>query len=152
MNLGSIYTSFTGRISRQEFWIATLILAVVALAILFASLWITGESDYLAIRLNGFVITLVFLYPLLAVWVKRLHDRGRPGYMVVVFLIPWLLHQVTNLVGITGDPTSLSSLDVLFFGVNFVIWIWFLIDLGFLRGTRGDNPHGTGRLIDEGTT
>jgi uncharacterized membrane protein YhaH (DUF805 family) len=152
MNLGSIYTSFSGRISRQEFWIATLILVVVAIAILFASLWIAGESDYLAIRLNGFVITLVFLYPLLAVWVKRLHDRGRPGYMVVVFLVPWLLHQITNLAGITGDPTSLSSLDVLFFGVNIVIWIWFLIDLGFLRGTRGDNPHGSDRLIDEGTT
>lgn len=138
MNLGSIYTGFDGRITRKEFWVGTVLLAIVAFAILVASLWIAGETDYTAIRLNGFVITLVFLYPLLAVWVKRLHDRGRPGYMVVVFLVPWLLHQITNLLGVTGDPTALNSLDVLFFGVNIVIWIWFIIDLGFLRGKHDE--------------
>jgi uncharacterized membrane protein YhaH (DUF805 family) len=152
MNLGSIYTSFEGRITRKPFWVATILLAAVALAILFASLWAVGERDYMAIRLNGFVVTLVFLYPLLAVWVKRLHDRGRPGYMVIVFLVPWLLHQIANLIGITGDPTSVNSLDVLFFGVNIVIGIWFVIDLGILRGTRGENPHGPDRLTDEGPT
>ena len=142
MNLGSIYTSFEGRISRRPFWIATVLLVVIAVAILMASLIIVGERDYAAIRLNSFIMTLAFLYPLLAVWVKRLHDRGRPGYMVVVFLVPWLLHQILNLVGITGDPTAINSLDVLFFGINFVIGIWFFIDLGLLRGTRGTNAYG----------
>jgi uncharacterized membrane protein YhaH (DUF805 family) len=142
MNLGSIYTSFEGRISRRPFWIATIVLVVVALALLMASLIIVGERDYAAIRLNGFVLTLALLYPLLAVWVKRLHDRGRPGYFVIVFLVPWLLHQILNLLGITGDPTAINSLDVLFFGINFVIGIWFFIDLGILRGTRGTNQYG----------
>jgi len=111
-------------------------------AILLVSLGVVGERDYTAIRLNGFVITLVFLYPLLAVWVKRLHDRGRPGYTVIAFVVPWLLHQIMNLIGITGDPTAFSSLDVLFFGINIVIGIWFVVDLGLLRGTRGPNQYG----------
>jgi uncharacterized membrane protein YhaH (DUF805 family) len=138
MNLGSLYTSFEGRIPRKQFWIGTIVLAIVALAILFASLWLVGENDYTAIRFNGFIVTLVFLYPLLAVWVKRLHDRGRPGYTVIVFLVPWLLHQITNLIGITGDPTAINSLDVLFFGVNIIIGIWFVIDLGILRGKHDE--------------
>jgi uncharacterized membrane protein YhaH (DUF805 family) len=142
MNLGRIYTSFEGRIARSSFWLATVLLTVVILLILFASLWVVGERDRNAIRLNGFVLMLVFLYPLLAVWVKRLHDRGRPGYMVIVFLVPWLMHQITNLIGITGDPTGFNSLDVLFFGINIVIGVWFVFDLGILRGTRGSNDYG----------
>ncbi len=142
MNLGNVYTGFEGRISRGQFWIAMVVLVVVALLILTTSLWAVGERDYFAIRLNGFVVTLAFLYPLFAVWVKRLHDRGRPGYMIVVFLVPWLLHQITNLIGVTGDPTAINAMDVLFFGINLVIGIWFFIDLGLLPGTPGPNKYG----------
>jgi uncharacterized membrane protein YhaH (DUF805 family) len=147
MNLGSIYTGFEGRIGRAQFWVATILVIAIILAILFISLWIVGESDLTVIRLNRFIITLVFLYPLLAVWVKRLHDRGRPGYMVVAFLVPWLLHQATNLLGLTGDPLSLTSIDVLFLAVNIVIGIWFVIDLGLVRGTKGTNKYGPDPLI-----
>src|SRR5262245_20822021 len=112
INLGTVYTGFEGRIGRAQFWIATILVIAIILAILFVSLWIVGESDLTVIRLNRFIITLVFLYPLLAVWVKRLHDRNRPGYMVVAFLVPWLLHQATNLVGITGDPLVYTSIDL----------------------------------------
>ena len=62
--------------------------------------------------------------------------------MVIVFLVPRLLHQIMNLIGITGDPIAFNSLDVLFFGVNIVIGLWFLIDLGLLRGTVGPNKYG----------
>jgi len=150
MNLGSVYTTFEGRIGRAQFWIATILVIVVMLAILFASLWLVGESDLTVIRFNRLIITLVFLYPLLAVWVKRLHDRGRPGYMVIVFLVPWLLHQATNLLGITGDPLLLTSIDLLFIGVNIVIGIWFIVDLGILRGTRGTNAYGPDPLTGGG--
>jgi uncharacterized membrane protein YhaH (DUF805 family) len=150
MNLGSIYTGFEGRISRRQFWVATILLVIVAVAILMVSLAVAGERDYMAIRLNGFVITLVFLYPALAVWVKRLHDRNRPGTMVIVFLVPWLLHQIMNLIGITGDPTAFNSLDVLFFGINLVIGLWFVIDLGLLRGTPGPNKYGPDPLTTSG--
>src|SRR5262245_53500911 len=142
MDLGYLYTSFEGRIGRKAFWLALILLVVVALLILFASLVLVGERDTTAIRLNGFVITLVFLYPLMALWVKRLHDRGRLGYTVIFFLVPWLLHQITNIIGITGDPLTFNSMDVLFFAVNIVIGIWFFVDLGLLRGTKGPNQFG----------
>ena len=147
MNLGEIYTGFEGRIGRAQFWIATILAIALILVILFISLWVVGEADLTVIRLNRLIITLVFLYPLLAVWVKRLHDRGRPGYMVVAFLVPWLLHQATNLVGLTGDPLLFTSVDILFLGINSVIALWFIIDLGLLRGTKGPNKYGPDPLV-----
>jgi uncharacterized membrane protein YhaH (DUF805 family) len=151
MNLGSIYTGFEGRIGRLQFWVATILVILIILAILFASLWIVGENDLTVIRFNRLIITLVFLYPLLAVWVKRLHDRGRPGYMVVVFLVPWLLHQTTNLLGITGEPLLFSSIDLLFIGIDIVIGVWFVVDLGILRGAKGANKYGLDPLAGGGS-
>jgi uncharacterized membrane protein YhaH (DUF805 family) len=142
MNLGTLFTSFEGRIGRKPFWLGVILLVVVGIAILFASLVITGERDYQVIRLTAFVITVALLYPLTAVGVKRLHDRGRPGYTAAFFIIPWLLHHALNLVGVTGDPTSVNVVDVAFYLINLVLMIWFIIDLGVLRGVQGPNPYG----------
>ena len=147
MNFGDIYTGFEGRIGRMQFWIATILAIALILVILFISLWVVGEADITVIRLNRLIITLVFLYPLLAVWVKRLHDRNRPGYMVIAFLVPWLLHQTTNLIGLTGDPLLFTSVDILFLGINIVIALWFIVDLGLLRGTKGPNRYGPDPLV-----
>ena len=67
----------------------------------------------------GFVAAfavLVTLWPSLAVSVKRCHDRDRSGWFLLVGLIP-----------IIGD-------------------IWVLVELGFLRGTEGNNRFGPNPL------
>ena len=142
MNFGNLYTSFAGRIGRKQFWIGFVPLVVVMVVILFLSLYAVGETDQWVFRLNKFIVMLIFMYPLMALGVKRLHDRGRPGYAVLVFFIPWLLHQITNLLEITGDFTSLNSLDLVFHMVNLLISIWFFVDLGILRGQRNTNQYG----------
>ncbi len=142
MSLGTLFTAYEGRISRKWFWIGTALLVVVGLIIVFGSTATFGERDYQLFRLNGLVITIIFLYPLLAVWVKRLHDRGRPGYTVAIFVIPWVVHHVSNVIGITGNPFNPNSLDVMFFIVNIIVGIWLVVDLGILRGTRGVNAYG----------
>jgi len=142
MNFASLFMSFEGRISRKPFWLGLLSLLILGLIILLGSLYVAGERDYPVIRFNILVIEVALLYPLLAVGVKRLHDRGRPGYTALVFILPWLLHQVTNLVGITGDPTAINAIDIAFILINFVLFVWFVVDLGVLRGTRGPNAYG----------
>ncbi len=59
------------------------------------------------------LVTLLVLVPNLAASAKRLHDRGRSGWFLFIVLIP-----------IIG-------------------FIWYLIEVGFLRGTRGPNRYGT---------
>jgi uncharacterized membrane protein YhaH (DUF805 family) len=142
MNFASLFTRFEGRISRKPFWTGIVILLVVGVVILIASLFATGERDYPVIRFNIFVITVALLYPLYAVGAKRLHDRGRPAYTGLVFLVPWLLHQITNMVGITGDPTAVNAIDIAFILINLVLFVWFLVDLGILRGAAGPNDYG----------
>jgi uncharacterized membrane protein YhaH (DUF805 family) len=142
MNFASLFMSFEGRISRKTFWLGLILLFAVGTVVLLGSLYAAGERDYPVIRFNIFVITVALLYPTVAVGVKRLHDRGRPGYTVLVFLVPWILHQITNLLGITGDPTAINAIDMAFILINLVLFVWFVVDLGILRGTVGPNEYG----------
>ena len=83
------YATFSGRATRSEFWWfwLTHIIALIALTILSAVL---GESE----SPLGFLGLLVFLYwvgtiiPFLAVIVRRFHDRGHSGWMILLALIP----------------------------------------------------------------
>jgi uncharacterized membrane protein YhaH (DUF805 family) len=142
MNFDALFLRFDGRISRKAFWAGIISLIVFGAIILVISAMLTGERDYAVIRFNIFAIEVALLYPLVAVGVKRLHDRGRPGYTVLVFLIPWILHQVTNMIGITGDPLAFNAIDVTSFLINLVLFFWFLFELGFRRGTVGPNEFG----------
>lgn len=150
MNFASLFTSFEGRISRRPFWLGLILLFTVGLLVLLGSLYWAGERDYPVIRFNIFVITVALLYPVVSVGVKRLHDRGRPGYTVLVFLVPWVLHQITNLLGITGDPTAINAIDMAFILINMVLFVWFIVDLGMLRGTQGPNEYGPDPLQAKG--
>ncbi len=90
------YAVFTGRARRTEYWMFVLfnfIFAVVAL-VLDNMLGMTiGELPY---GIFYFLYALVVLIPGLAVAVRRLHDIGKSGWMMLVGLIPfvggiWLL-------------------------------------------------------------
>lgn len=60
----------------------------------------------------GLAIAAFFLWIVLAVQVKRWHDRGKSGWMVLVYFIPLI-----------GS-------------------FWVLIECGFLSGTAGPNQYG----------
>ena len=68
--------------------------------------------------------------------VKRLHDRDKSGWWILLFyLTPSVLGSIAN--------TSEQPLVGFVFGVgSFVISIWALVELGFLRGTVGPNRYG----------
>jgi uncharacterized membrane protein YhaH (DUF805 family) len=142
MNFDALFLRFEGRITRKAFWIGMIALVVFGLVILGISKLVTGEGDYAVIRFNIFAIETALLYPISAVGVKRLHDRGRPGYTILAFLFPWMLHQITNMVGITGDLLALNMIDITSFLINLALFFWFMIDLGFRRGTVGPNEYG----------
>ncbi len=113
--------SFKGRLPRKEFWFFQL--GLVLLSSVMLMIW-AGEplqklahnpEDEAAMTLVlevASLINLVLLWPKLAVDVKRMHDRNRPAF--------WILIQLIPLIG----P------------------IWFLIEAGVLPGTPGDNRYG----------
>jgi uncharacterized membrane protein YhaH (DUF805 family) len=89
-----------------------------------------------------FIIMLIlyipFLWVGLALGVKRLHDRNKSGWWLLLFwVLPGILQGVGEQVGTAGIVLSLAGLG---------ISIWGLVEMGFLRGTVGPNQYGSDPL------
>jgi uncharacterized membrane protein YhaH (DUF805 family) len=96
--------------------------------------------DYV-IPLSFYAIgTPLFLWVYLATSIKRLHDRNKSAWwMIPFFLVPGLFDQF-------GDRLS-DSYPVL--AVNLIasgLWLWGLVEMGWLKGTTGPNRFGADPL------
>lgn len=108
----SKYAVFTGRASRQE-WV-TWFLAVFVLNIVLGILQnatsnAAGQSPFS--WLVG-LIGLVLLLPNLAVGVRRLHDTGKTGLLLLLFLIPvvgWIILLVLLLQPAQPGPNAYGA-------------------------------------------
>ena len=157
MDFRYLYTSFEGRINRRPFWIASLILFVVAIVISFAVLVPISAANATMGALAGLILSLAFLYPGVALGVKRLHDRGKPGLLMAVFIAPGLISQLCDLLGITGSYQTIAGHSIhmpntLGWILNIVtlgVAIWALVTLGFLKGTSGPNSYGQDPLMSD---
>jgi uncharacterized membrane protein YhaH (DUF805 family) len=145
----NLLLGFEGRISRMQFWIGL----IIVVAAEFLLMWLLGvpffpaEMKDVSTRLLEFAIQLVTLYPTAAVAVKRLHDRDQPGIYVLWLVGLTLIIALTNLFGLTDDPQNPTTLDWLLGLCAIVIGLAFLFDLGFRRGTPGDNRYGPDPLV-----
>ena len=132
-SMKSFLFSFDGRINRAKYWGGILgayavvfVLVLIATAV-FGSETVTSEGTVLmtdeelvesAGEVSGpglaaiVIAYVIFLWVALALQVKRWHDRGKSGWMVLVNFIP-----------IVGG-------------------LWALIECGFLSGTPGPNQYG----------
>jgi len=96
--------SFDGRIGRQSYWLRALLLwGINILAIVAFALAGDGGAAALPLVILGGVIYFGAFLASLATTVKRLHDRGRSGWFMLIALIPlvglWLLVEVGFLAG-----------------------------------------------------
>jgi uncharacterized membrane protein YhaH (DUF805 family) len=90
------YADFSGRARRKEYWMFALfnMIFIIVAMILDNVLGLTaGELPY---GVFYFLYVLAVLIPGLAVAVRRLHDVGKSGWMILIALIPiigaiWLL-------------------------------------------------------------
>jgi uncharacterized membrane protein YhaH (DUF805 family) len=127
-----LLTSFEGRISRQPFWLSILALIIVQWIVMIILSMVLGISMMggmdpnmnpeaaASAEMTGMmpliIISLIFVYPALAIYAKRWHDRGKSGWWTLIGLVP-----------VIGG-------------------IWLLVELGFLRGTEGPNQYGNDPL------
>lgn len=84
----SQYFDFSGRARRTEYWMFSLISALIGigLAIVDSTLGLPGAGEGSG-PLNSLYSLAVFI-PSLAVSVRRLHDIGRSGWWLLLALIP----------------------------------------------------------------
>lgn len=140
----NLLLGFEGRISRTQFWIGLIVTfaAEIVLMLLLGVPFFPAVMKDTSTRLLEFAIQLVTLYPTAAIAVKRLHDRDQPGIYVLWLVGLTLIIALTNLFGLTDDPQNPTTLDWLLGLCAIVIGLAFLFELGFRRGTEGDNRYG----------
>jgi uncharacterized membrane protein YhaH (DUF805 family) len=107
----TLFFSFAGRINRGIYWTRAmpvlLVGGVIVNLVMLAEVVATERPGPFSMLLS-----LLALWPSLAVTVKRLHDRNRSGWFLLIILIP-----------IVGA-------------------IWLLVEVWFLKGTDGPNRFG----------
>ena len=148
MDWTNLLFSYQGRINRAKFWLAVLVFVVAG--IVAAILGAISGSDALGQLLTG-VVNLVCFVSGIFVAIKRLHDRDRSGWWLLLFYIApsvlltigiiWAIAAIVgNSSGSTGFLISLAG---------FAIGVWGFVELGCLRGTVGPNQYGPDPLAPE---
>ena len=139
MDLQYLFTSFDGRINRGKWWAGGVILLIVFLVLTMIIEVIFGTGFF-----GGFLATLIVLalfYPGYALCAKRFQDRNKPGVNALYGLLPLLLATLLPTWGLAGAH-ELNGLGWLCVLVYLGVGLWFLIDLGILKGTPGPNTFG----------
>ncbi len=140
MDLQYIFASFDGRINRSKWWAGMVILAIVSAVFSFLIGLIFGRGTFGTFLV--ILVTLALFYPTYAVCAKRFQDRDRPGKTALYGLVPLLIASLLGILGLTVsglEPTAIGWICTL---INLGVGIWFLIDLGILKGTPGQNHYG----------
>jgi uncharacterized membrane protein YhaH (DUF805 family) len=155
----TLYMTLDGRISRKQYWFGVLLIVAFSAVVSF-SLMAFGLAETVSgtgtVQVNGgpageysftrstltpwaaFIVTMITAYPLVAILVKRRHDRGSNGLDAKIIVPTALLVQFLGVLGVF-DQIPLSN--ILSLALTFAT-IYLLIVTGFLRGTPGPNAFG----------
>ena len=138
MDWGHLFFKFDGRVNRARFWIAALVFAVINVVL--AILGYVMDQSVVFQALNS-MLGIVILISSIAVGVKRLHDRNKSGwYLLLFYLVPSVLVVIGVLIGaFVEDSTIIATVLGL---LAFAIAVWAFIEMGCLRGTIGINQYG----------
>jgi uncharacterized membrane protein YhaH (DUF805 family) len=146
MDWKKLLFGFGGRINRAKYWLTILIYGLlwVVYAIIVAILMGGLRADALggatggSIAVIALMVILVFvgLWSSLAAAIKRLHDRNKSGWWILLFgIVPGILNGVAQ----SMDATSIGILIAL---IGASIAIWGFVEIGCLKGTTGPNDYG----------
>lgn len=80
------YVGFTGRAARSEYWYWFLFVFLVSVAAKIVDAGLGGGMATVGL-LSG-IVTLALLLPNIAIAIRRLHDRDKSGWWLLLVLIP----------------------------------------------------------------
>ena len=155
-----LFFSFEGRISRRMYLWSILALQLIVVSVLLVSAAIVsglrGEppSDghisggTVGVLICGGVIMTALCWVIMALYIKRLHDRNRSGWWLLAGLIIYLGLEIvaaTFHLGTTdGSEGSTSSVLIILIvsAVSIVFGLWISIELVFFSGKSVPNKYG----------
>lgn len=139
MDYQTLLFSFSGRINRAKYWlgvgllIAYWIVVAIVLSILYYAL---GSIGYILAMVLGLAAIVGGMWAGLGIGIKRLHDRDKSGWWLVLFwIVPGFLSGI-------GNVSGTETMGLLFNLTSFAVSLWGFVEIGCLRGTEGPNRFG----------
>ncbi|MDZ4112936.1 MAG: DUF805 domain-containing protein [Brevundimonas sp.] len=137
MNWFPLFLSLDGRIGRKDFWVGAV--ALIGVGILANLLPIVGP-----------LVSLVLIAPWTCLLVKRLHDFGRSGWLVLIALVPAAGSAVLGVftalaasnVATMGAAFAGAGLTLVASSVALIVSLGFLIWVGAKPGDLQPNAYG----------
>jgi uncharacterized membrane protein YhaH (DUF805 family) len=146
MDWGTLFFRFSGRINRAKFWLAVLIFTIINVVLAAIGYGLDQSMAFQA--LNGMIGIVIFISSL-AVGVKRLHDRDKSGwYLILFYVVPTVLVTIAMVMGVTMEDSLIAAgiIGLIAAGIG----IWAFVEIGCLRGTVGPNAYGPDPLAAPG--
>ncbi|HEY6992328.1 MAG TPA: DUF805 domain-containing protein [Xanthobacteraceae bacterium] len=137
MSLSQLLFSFQGRLNRKPYWMTAIAVTVLVVVLILLVLAMVGERKFggaIAVVALLIILYIPLIWVGLAVGAKRLHDRDKSAWWLLLFYAaPSVLSGAANEMDTMGIVPHLAS---------FAITVWAIVELGFLRGTAGPNRYG----------
>ncbi len=132
INAFKLYGVFSGRSTREEYWMFTLIYLLSYLTLSAISLVL--ESELFQIVLSA--LTLAVIIPSLSITARRLHDVGRSGWWQ---LSPYI-GMVFAMIGVFQESQVLMLGGTILMLVLFAVLLFFLVTPSQDDNQYGDKP------------
>ncbi|MDN0021083.1 DUF805 domain-containing protein [Providencia stuartii] len=122
--------SFKGRIGRRPFWVG------IASYFILMTIIVLLQNAFALSETVVIVLLVLLLYPLAAIFTKRLHDRGKPGGWFALVILAFALFSM--------DVSQLAPVWQWGIGrfLPLLIAMIMLLDCGVFVGMDSENQYG----------
>ena len=155
MSLGHYLFGFGGRINRAKMWAIYVVVFAIDVAVMIAGIalgqdgldeishpppW--GVKGTMAIAFFA-LMGIAFFWSMLAITVKRLHDRNKSAWWLLFFYsAPIAIIAASATLGVIPKEGSAPPAFGVALLVLSAINLWYFVELFVLRGTEGPNRFG----------
>ena len=137
------------------FWLGLINLLIVEIVLSFLFAGIMRPTGATSVELATLWLALaILLWVSAALIVKRLHDRDRSALWYPLYGLAPVLAYKLGVVFSSNISNVLSPAQQGFWLLSVALWIWAIVELGFLKGTTGPNrfdPDPLGQKQSEAT-
>ena len=147
MNWYDLFVSFTGRISRGQFWAGLLALLAVELLVFLPLAQIFGDEITkrpapLWFRNLTLLMDTVLVWPTLAVLVKRQRDRDQTGHLSYLAVVCAIAYSAFDAFGLITTAAGVTAFGYAAGVVSVGILAVLIFELGVRSGVEHTNRYG----------
>ena len=129
------YCNFSGRASRSEFWWFQLFLLIVSSVASGLSYAISG-NDVLS-----YIINLIFFLPGLGLSVRRLHDTGKSGWLILPCFVFCIGSRSIKEIIFNIDFIFIISFYLIFLIYTIILIVFYTKESDMFTNEYGDVPY-----------